>query len=170
MGTRMVVCVLALTGATLGGCRMFFDDVTDVSGEPAAWGGWDRNASYETIRPLILVKLPGGRRWRIVADTSYQPPDDPDRPYRFISADQLAQQPDCCPGLDLLPSGTVFRAEAVRWRKSLESSWLDINGRIVEGPFAGRPVELSSVSLGGYTSEKYKWGYRTPNSQFIRRR
>lgn len=170
MGKTAGVFLMAVAIATLSGCRILFDVVTDISGESCAWGGWERNGLYSTTRPLMLSEVPGGGRWRIKESERYEPPDDPNHGTTMISAEELALHPNCCPGIEFLPSGTVFRAESVRWRESFESSWLDVYGRIVEGPFSGRRVELSSVSVPFPSLEECKWGPMRPNPEYVRRR
>lgn len=106
------------------------DKTYDVTSEMASRGGYSRNAEF-TLKQDVLAYRTGG----------VKPPLNP-------SIAEFQQHPEKWDYLVLMPAGTRIRVTKVERLKSFEYSRDDAFGVPLDGPLAGKEMNLDGLSNG----------------------
>ena len=161
----MILVAAAAMSAFSAGCipHLLGDKVTDCSASPACWGGFQRFATYVTVRPLLYAQ--GSLTDHFFWDGSA--PGSGNR----VEFDEYQRKPQSFPGVMLIPKGTQILSKKVQYRQSFEFSRLEMLGEMSDGPRQGSPVDLTDLAIFPVKREiscrGFKDFYFEPNPAFI---
>ena len=127
------------------GCGELFEGKwTDVTARGDLWGGYDQGVVYRTKAPLFIAS---------VEDRYYVVPVGPsdsrgnEASWRPSTEEEYRASPHKWPSVvGVVEVGTQIKATQLRMFSTGTHNTLHVYGDIVTGPFAGRQVQLNSVS------------------------